>query len=85
MKVRNKKSSEELLLLEREFRAEANRQMAEEGDALPDLSMEAYTLPVDSKVPSDMLNGVYIMRLVQEGVPLERAFDLIIDGILRPN
>lgn len=83
--MRNKKSGEELLLLERAFRAEANRQLGAEGEALQDIPGESRMLPEDSKVPADMLNGVYVMRLVQEGVPVEKAFDLIIDGILRPN
>ena len=85
MKVRNKKSGDELLLLERAFRAEANRQLGEECEGLPDIPEESRLLSEDSKVPADMLNGVYVMRLVQEGVPVEKAFDLIIDGILRPN
>ena len=83
--MRNKKSSEELLLLEREFRAGANRQIRCEGEALPELSGQGCTLPADSKVPSDMLHSVYVLSLMEEGVPLERAFDLIIEGMLRPN
>lgn len=83
--MRNKKSSEELLHLEREFRAEANRQMGGEGEALSRFSREVCTTPADSKVPLDMLHEVYVLRLVEEGVPAERAFDLIIEGMLRPN
>ena len=42
-------------------------------------------LEADTRVPSDMLNGLYILRLMDEGVSMEKAYDLIIDGILQPN
>lgn len=47
--------------------------------------VESGGLEADTKVPSDMLHGLYVMRLMEEGVPAEKAFDLVIDGILRPN
>jgi hypothetical protein len=83
--MRNKRSSEEWLFLEREFAAEVNRQMNHEGEALPKSSREGCTSPADGNVPFEMLHGVYVLRLVEEGVPVEKAFDLIIEGMLRPN
>lgn len=82
--MRNKKSNEELSALEREFRAESNTQMRE-GKAPPKLSREGCASPADSEAPLDMLHGVYVLRLVEEGVPVEKAFDLLIEGMLRPN
>jgi hypothetical protein len=51
----------------------------------PSVLREFGPQPVDSKVPTDVIQGLYVMRLVDEGVPVEQAFDLIVDGILRPN
>ena len=52
---------------------------------LPKAVIDGRTLPSDTKVPTDMVHGLYVMRLVEEGVPVEKAFDLVIDGILQPN
>lgn len=83
--MRSKKSSEDLLLLELEFRAEPNRQMGRAGEALPNSPSQGCTSPADSKVPLDMLQEAYVLRLMEEGVPAEKALDLIIEGMLRPN
>lgn len=42
-------------------------------------------LPVDSEVPLNMQDGVYVLRLVDEGVSVETAMQLIVSGILLPN
>ena len=47
--------------------------------------MDSSALEADARVPSSMVHGLYILRLMEEGVPMEKAYDLIIDGILQPN
>ena len=43
------------------------------------------TLPADAAAPLDAIQELYVMRLVEEGVEVEKAFELIVDGILCPN
>jgi len=52
---------------------------------LPKMPSDGSALPVDSEVPLDMLHGLYVLRLVEEGVSLDTAMDLIVSGMLQPN
>ena len=52
---------------------------------LPKMPNDESRLPIDSEVPLDMVQGLYVLRLVDEGVSVDTAMDLILSGILRPN
>jgi len=46
---------------------------------------DSRALPVDAQVPRELMHGLYVMRLMEEGVSEETAMELIVDGILQPN
>ena len=52
---------------------------------IPKMLKNLSPLPVDAQAPADVIQVLYVMRLVEEGVEVEEAFNLIVDGILRPN
>ena len=68
----------------RESRRKMRKNKKSSGD-LAELFKGTSTLPVDAMAPMDVIQGLYVMRLVEEGVSVEEAFDLIVDGVLRPN
>ena len=42
-------------------------------------------LPVDARVPTEMMEGLYLLRLVDEGLSIDTAMELIVSGMIRPN
>jgi hypothetical protein len=83
--MKNNKSVDELLLTQPETGQEVREQMERKGRRSDELPKEAGTAFVESKAYSDVFLQLYVMPLIEEGVPVEVALEVILNGLLRPN
>lgn len=83
--MKYKKSAGELLPTQWETRREVREQMERKGRRLNEGPKEAGAAFADSEAHTDVFHQLYVVPLIEEGVPAEVALELILNGLLQPN
>jgi hypothetical protein len=83
--MKYKKLLEKLLPTQWETRREIRKQMERKGRTLDEGPKEVGAAFADSKTHPDVFHQLYVMPLIEEGVPVDVVLELILNGLLQPN